>query len=174
MITIRRLVQEKSSESAISHEQLITYLVSIYDTITVPLARASILWLIGHHHATFKYAADALRISLKTYTEQDSFVKSQIITVAALLHIRHSLLENSKQKDFVISAYEYVMKLAKFDLDYDVRDEARLLEFMVSRSLGIPQNCEWLAEILTQSTVSNDYNISKRKFILTSITISNW
>ena len=59
----------------------------------VPMARASILWLIGEYceHVP-KIAPDVLRKMAKTFTNEEDIVKLQIINLAAKLY-----LTNSKQ-----------------------------------------------------------------------------
>lgn len=59
----------------------------------VPMARASILWLIGEYceHVP-KIAPDVLRKMAKSFTAEEDIVKLQIINLAAKLY-----LTNSKQ-----------------------------------------------------------------------------
>lgn len=59
----------------------------------VPMARASILWLIGEYceHVP-KIAPDVLRKMAKSFTNEEDIVKLQIINLAAKLY-----LTNSKQ-----------------------------------------------------------------------------
>lgn len=66
----------------------------------VPMARASILWLIGEYceHVP-KIAPDVLRKMAKTFTNEEDIVKLQIINLAAKLY-----LTNSKQ----VSGWAYL------------------------------------------------------------------
>lgn len=59
----------------------------------VPMARASILWLIGEYceHVP-KIAPDVLRKMAKSFTNEEDIVKLQVINLAAKLY-----LTNSKQ-----------------------------------------------------------------------------
>lgn len=61
--------------------------------LQVPMARASILWLIGEYceHVP-KIAPDVLRKMAKSFTNEEDIVKLQIINLAAKLY-----LTNSKQ-----------------------------------------------------------------------------
>lgn len=61
--------------------------------LQVPMARASILWLIGEYceHVP-KIAPDVLRKMAKTFTNEEDIVKLQVINLAAKLY-----LTNSKQ-----------------------------------------------------------------------------
>ncbi|KAI8899528.1 Clathrin/coatomer adaptor, adaptin-like protein [Globomyces pollinis-pini] len=159
IIMIRRILHtENSSQHLMSYDKLIGYLVSIYDTITVPMARASIIWLIGQHLSSFNGAPDALRVSLKTFTTQDVFVKRQILTLAALLVLSSQAnpLKDKRIEDFILKAYGYTLKLAKYDLNYDIRDQARLLEATVTPILGNIDHCKRLCFILSQSPPLNE------------------
>ena len=139
IITIRLLLSATTKLDSIDtkHENLLIYLVSTYDQITVPQARASILWLIGRNIQvpTFKHGPDLLRISLKTFksdnTEQDSIVKLQILVFSTLLKIHISLepqLYIEKCITFVKEANQIIFKLARLDDNFDVRDYGRFLE----------------------------------------------
>jgi AP-3 complex subunit beta len=148
VIAIRRLIQEKSTDG-VSKEQLIAYLVSIYESITVPLARASILWLVSHHKS-LTHAPDCLRIALKTFKSQDSFVKIEIIILATLLYLQNPC------HVFLSKAYPYTMKLASYDIDFDVRDHMRLLDGLVSKCSDNPVYTERLIKNLTQAPLFTD------------------
>lgn len=59
----------------------------------VPVARASILWLIGEYcERVPKIAPDVLRKTAKSFTNEDDLVKLQILNLGAKLY-----LTNSKQ-----------------------------------------------------------------------------
>lgn len=59
----------------------------------VPMARASILWLIGEYCETVpKIAPDVLRKMAKSFTSEEDIVKLQIVNLAAKLY-----LTNAKQ-----------------------------------------------------------------------------
>ena len=53
------------------HKDIIVHLAKLADTITVPMARASILWLIGEYSDRVpKIAPDVLRKMAKTFIEE--------------------------------------------------------------------------------------------------------
>ena len=53
------------------HKDIISHLARLVDTITVPLARASILWLIGEYSDRVpKMAPDVLRKMAKGFIEE--------------------------------------------------------------------------------------------------------
>ncbi|XP_068266051.1 AP-3 complex subunit beta-2 isoform X2 [Nyctibius grandis] len=92
--------------------------------LQVPMARASILWLIGEYceHVP-KIAPDVLRKMAKTFTNEEDIVKLQVINLAAKLY-----LTNSKQSKLLT---QYVLNLAKYDQNYDIRDRARFIRQLI-------------------------------------------
>lgn len=76
---------------AVSAGRVGTHLLPI--RLQVPMARASILWLIGEYceHVP-KIAPDVLRKMAKSFTNEEDIVKLQILNLAAKLY-----LTNSKQ-----------------------------------------------------------------------------
>ena len=156
IVSIRMLLQEnKLKSTSVSHEHLIAYLVSIYAKISAPLAKASILWLIGHH-PRFKYASDALRIAMKTFAKEESIVKKQILTVSLLIYLQNSNSANEKMAQFGKLAMEYCLKLAKFDRDYDVRDHGRIVEGLSILANTRSNYVERMIKILTQNSITAD------------------
>ncbi|KAJ3325988.1 AP-3 complex subunit beta-1 [Boothiomyces sp. JEL0866] len=155
IITIRCLLQSKVdiSDESISTERLIGYLVLKYDSINVPLARASILWLIGKHVATFVHGPDALRISLKSFKLQDSIVKYQIILLSALLALQKIIAPDSfnlKTSNFLQKAREFCFQMGAVDTDYDIRDQVRWLENSLKLVSSDVAKCKRFSDILTQ------------------------
>jgi AP-3 complex subunit beta len=153
VISIRKLIQDSNIES-ISQDALIAYLISIYETITVPLAQASIIWLVRHHQP-FRYSADCLRISLKGVEHQDPMVKRQIILLASQLRISTS--ETDPHYEFVRKAYTYAIKVFRYDSVSDVRDQARLMDGLVDK---VPNG---VGSLLTVQRTHQDPDVLKRK-----------
>ena len=55
------------------HKSIISHLAKLVDTMTVPMARASILWLIGEYSDRIpKIAPDVLRKVVKNFVEEVS------------------------------------------------------------------------------------------------------
>ena len=102
-------------------------MAQLVDTISVPMARASILWLIGEYcDRVPKLAPDVLRKMAKIFIDEQNIVKLQILNLAAKLYIT-----NAKQTRLLT---QYVLNLAKYDLSYDIRDRSRFI-----RALLFPQ-----------------------------------
>ncbi|CAG8552079.1 3865_t:CDS:10 [Racocetra fulgida] len=97
--------------------------------ITVPMARASIFWLVGQYSQNLeKVAPDILRKAAKTFTTEADVVKLQIINLGAKLLSLHST-------DHTLNLlFQYVLNLARYDLNYDIRDRARLLRSLILAS----------------------------------------
>ncbi|KAK0131662.1 AP-3 complex subunit beta-2 [Merluccius polli] len=106
------------------HSDIIKHMAKLTDNIQVPMARASILWLIGEYceHVP-KIAPDVLRKMAKSFTNEEDIVKLQIINLAAKLY-----LTNSKQTKLLT---QYVLNLAKYDQNYDIRDRARFIRQLI-------------------------------------------
>uniref|UniRef100_A0A3Q0KV52 Adapter-related protein complex 3, beta subunit n=1 Tax=Schistosoma mansoni TaxID=6183 RepID=A0A3Q0KV52_SCHMA len=133
VIVLRKLLQMKTTD----HKEIITHIAQLADTMTIPTALASILWLLGEFsHRVPKIAPDILRKMAKSFTQQETIVKFQIINLAAKLCI-----VNPRQ---TLVLTQYIFNLAKYDTNYDIRDKARFL-----RGLLFPQ-------IITNPTLISD------------------
>uniref|UniRef100_A0A673JFX6 AP-3 complex subunit beta n=1 Tax=Sinocyclocheilus rhinocerous TaxID=307959 RepID=A0A673JFX6_9TELE len=120
VVVIKKLLQMQPEQ----HSDIIKHMAKLIDNIQVPMARASILWLIGEYceHVP-KIAPDVLRKMAKSFTNEEDIVKLQIINLAAKLY-----LTNSKQTKLLT---QYVLNLAKYDQNYDIRDRARFIRQLI-------------------------------------------
>ncbi|XP_078473545.1 AP-3 complex subunit beta-2 [Lampetra fluviatilis] len=120
VVVIKKLLQLQPSK----HTEIIKHMAKLLDTITVPMARASILWLIGEYceHVP-KIAPDVLRKVAKSFIGEEDIVKLQVLNLAAKLY-----LTNSKQTKLLT---QYVLNLAKYDQNYDIRDRARFIRQLI-------------------------------------------
>ncbi|XP_022105220.1 AP-3 complex subunit beta-2-like isoform X2 [Acanthaster planci] len=120
VVVIKKLLQMNPTE----HKEIIRHMAKLADAITVPMARASILWLIGEYSDRVpKIAPDVLRKMAKDFTNEEDIVKLQIMNLGAKLY-----LTNSKQTKLL---FQYVLNLAKYDQNYDIRDRARFLRQLI-------------------------------------------
>ncbi|XP_006812091.1 AP-3 complex subunit beta-2-like [Saccoglossus kowalevskii] len=116
VVVMKKLLQMNPTE----HKEIIRHLARLTESISVPMARASILWLIGEYSDRVpKIAPDVLRKMAKTFITEEDIVKLQILNLGAKLY-----LTNSKQTKLLC---QYVLNLAKYDQNYDIRDRARFL-----------------------------------------------
>uniref|UniRef100_A0A0B7B0H2 AP-3 complex subunit beta n=1 Tax=Arion vulgaris TaxID=1028688 RepID=A0A0B7B0H2_9EUPU len=122
VVVIKKLLQMRPSE----HKDIITYMAKMVDKITVPMARASILWLIGEYSERVpKIAPDVLRKMAKNFVNEEDIVKLQVLNLSVKLCIT-----NHKQTNLLC---QYVLNLAKYDQNYDIRDRSRFLrQFVVT------------------------------------------
>lgn len=118
VVVIKKLLQSQDTQQ---HKQrIITQMSKLLDFITVPAARASILWLIGEYNEHVpKIAPDVLRKMAKSFCDEDTSVKLQVLNLAVKL-----MLNNPEQTSLLT---QHVFNLARYDSNYDVRDRARFL-----------------------------------------------
>lgn len=103
---------------------IIKKMAKMTDKITVASARASIIWLIGEYSDRVpKLAPDVLRKMAKTFCDEENTVKLQVLNLAAKLFVT-----NHKQVSLLT---QYVLNLAKYDQNYDIRDRARFLRALL-------------------------------------------
>uniref|UniRef100_A0A663DU02 AP-3 complex subunit beta n=1 Tax=Aquila chrysaetos chrysaetos TaxID=223781 RepID=A0A663DU02_AQUCH len=119
VVVIKKLLQMQPAQ----HSEIIKHMAKLTDNIQVPMARASILWLIGEYceHVP-KIAPDVLRKMAKSFTNEEDIVKLQVINLAAKLYpdqLQSKLLT------------QYVLNLAKYDQNYDIRDRARFIRQLI-------------------------------------------
>jgi vesicle coat complex subunit len=128
VLVLTRLLQVPSLENTKS----VTALVKLLDTVQVPMARTNILWLVGQYAEILpKVGPDVLRQAVKNFIHEVNTTKLQTLTLSAklvCLNPTHTTLNALNQ---------YVLNLARYDTDYDVRDRARFL-----RALTIPNQDE--------------------------------
>ncbi|KAI0788032.1 adaptin N terminal region-domain-containing protein [Fomes fomentarius] len=117
--------------------EIIARLARRLDEIRHPKARACVLWLVGQYAAAnpeqangvihvgpegiAPWAPDVLRKTAKSFAQESSEVKLQIVTLAA------KLLVLSPSDRTIGLLNRYVFSLARYDLNYDVRDRGRML-----------------------------------------------
>ncbi|XP_019373794.1 PREDICTED: AP-3 complex subunit beta-1 [Gavialis gangeticus] len=120
VVVIKKLLQTQPAH----HSEIIKHMAKLLDGITVPVARASILWLIGEYcERVPRIAPDVLRKMAKSFTNEDDLVKLQILNVGAKLY-----LTNSKQTKLLT---QYVLNLGKYDQSYDIRDRTRFIRQLI-------------------------------------------
>ncbi|KAJ7494593.1 adaptin N terminal region-domain-containing protein, partial [Mycena galericulata] len=121
---------------------IISHLARRIDDIRHAQARACVLWLVGQYSASnepsagpegvVEWAPDVLRKSAKGFSAEPPMVKLQIITLAAKLLV---LCPTDRTLSLISG---YVFSLARYDLNYDVRDRARMMMSLLS-GLGLSE-----------------------------------
>lgn len=123
VVVIKRLLQTRWSEPG----EIVAHMAKLLDNITVPQARAAILWLLGEHsHNVTHIAPDVLRRLAKSFCTEHDIVKLQVLNLAIKLYIT-----NPAQTALLC---QYVFNMARFDQNYDIRDRARLLKYFTQTS----------------------------------------
>ncbi|TBU27074.1 adaptin N terminal region-domain-containing protein [Dichomitus squalens] len=130
--------------STFSPLEIISRLARRLDEIRHPKARACVIWLVGQYAASSAvpdnsnglthagpegiapWAPDVLRKTAKSFTQEAPAVKLQIITLAA------KLLVLSPADRTIGLLNRYVFSLARYDLNYDVRDRGRMLSALLA------------------------------------------
>ncbi|XP_011176277.1 AP-3 complex subunit beta-1 [Solenopsis invicta] len=125
VVVIKKLLQTQPNE----HKDIIAHMAKLMDFITVPQARASILWLLGEYSDRVpKIAPDVLRKMAKNFVNEQDIVKLQTLNLAVKLCLNNP----SQTKPFC----QYVFQLAKYDQNYDIRDRARFLRHFIFEEDG--------------------------------------
>nr|XP_044989374.1 AP-3 complex subunit beta-1 isoform X2 [Jaculus jaculus] len=120
VVVIKKLLQMQPAQ----HGEIIKHMAKLLDSIAVPVARASILWLIGENcERVPRIAPDVLRKMAKSFTSEDDLVKLQILNLGAKLY-----LTNSKQTKLLT---QYILNLGKYDQNYDIRDRTRFIRQLI-------------------------------------------
>uniref|UniRef100_A0A3Q4FZM8 Adaptor related protein complex 3 subunit beta 1 n=1 Tax=Neolamprologus brichardi TaxID=32507 RepID=A0A3Q4FZM8_NEOBR len=120
IVVIKKLLQTQPTQ----HGDIIKHMAKLFDSVTVPMARASILWLMGEYcEKVPKIAPDVLRKMAKTFTAEEDIVKLQTVNLAAKLY-----LTNSKQTKLLT---QYILNLGKYDQNYDIRDRTRFIRQLI-------------------------------------------
>jgi AP-3 complex subunit beta len=120
VVVIKKLLQLNPE----AHKEIIVMMSKMANKVTVPMAKASVLWIIGEYSSHVpKIAPDVLRQMAQTFPQEEAIVKLQVLNLAAKLYI-----VNTKQTKLLVS---YVLNLAKYDMNYDLRDRARLIRAII-------------------------------------------
>ncbi|RLN70532.1 hypothetical protein BBJ29_006750 [Phytophthora kernoviae] len=130
VVVIRQLLQQKKAIKK-DRLQVVRSLAAMMVTgrVTSPSARASIVWMLGEFNDDGKgttCAAESLRLLVKEFSDESTEVRLQILNLAVKLGLREP------QKRTIQLLLQYVIELCKFDVDYDVRDRARLVRAALS------------------------------------------
>jgi len=142
IVVIKRLLQMNANKDASADEkeqeqadrrdvsiikQLARMLID--NNVTIPQARAAIIWLVGEYNDKIRERApDVLRCLAKSFLDESDIVKLQILTLGAKLVLAS---EPEPPQPRVLEILRYVLQLAKYDVNYDIRDRARLIRLLI-------------------------------------------
>lgn len=111
------------------------------NTVLEPEARASIIWIIGEFtkQCHNKISPDVLRILLKNFSNEAEQVRYQILLLGAKLYsvCLDEYLEIHKDigdfnQQVIPKMFLYGLRLSQADQSYDIRDTARMLNFLLN------------------------------------------
>ena len=129
-----------TSQSPLS---IIAHLARKIDDIKHARARACVVWLVGQYGGSdekgpglagiTEWAPDVLRKMAKGFGQEEPLVKLQVVTLAAKLFVLNSV-------DARLGMLcRYVFSLARYDLNYDVRDRGRMMSGLLA-GIGLQMN----------------------------------
>ena len=139
-VVVTRTILQQHPE----HCGQIRTMVNLLDTTKMGSARASIIWMTSEfiEHVP-DLAPDALRKLCLSFENETADVKMQIVNLAVRLklvlrqdHPVGMMLSNIEETAAIVDKLlKYVLELASFDRNYDLRDRVRLLQAVLNNSL---------------------------------------
>lgn len=132
VMSIKTIIKQNPAR----HEKVIVQLVGMLDGIKVPAARATIIWLLGEYSSIGQIILGILPTVLKylagCFTSEHLETKLQILNTTAkvVLCVQGEHLSTFKR------LLAYILELAKCDLNYDIRDRARIISNLLSCHLA--------------------------------------
>jgi AP-3 complex subunit beta len=136
VVVLRQLVVQSADKTQTT--QIVQKLSQrvLKGTVTSANAKASIIWLVGENirtHANIaKMAPDFFRLFVKSFKTEQSTVKSHVISLG--LKIWLNLEGEGPLADRFKAIFFHLLELVKYDRDYDIRDQGRLVETALDRS----------------------------------------
>ena len=160
-------LSEKELNRLQKHLNLILIKISkIFERIQSTKGKANIIWLIGEYCQEIpKIAPDFLRKLSITFGNESSEVKLQILRFSAKLLLR-------KPENTIALIFQYICNIAKYDVNYDVRDQARLFRslFLSSETLNLKKHSHLLI-LLSKPTPSDPISFGFQLFKLFKLII---
>eukprot|EP00268_Persea_americana_P062344 TRINITY_DN7988_c0_g2_i1.p1 TRINITY_DN7988_c0_g2~~TRINITY_DN7988_c0_g2_i1.p1 ORF type:complete len:644 (+),score=120.06 TRINITY_DN7988_c0_g2_i1:1696-3627(+) len=145
------------------HEKVIVQLARILDAIKVPAARAAIIWIVGEYSSMGqiipRIVPTVLQYLARCFISEEQDTKHQILNATAkvVLCARGEHLLTFKR------LLTYVLELAKCDLNYDVRDRARVISRLLSFHLA--SECQGEANSHIQKNPDVQHELAEKLFI---------
>ncbi|RNF06598.1 putative adaptin [Trypanosoma rangeli] len=135
-ISVLRLLAVQGSDTARTCQLVYSLLNQVLnEKIMVASAKASILWLVGENiqrHTVIATAApECFRVFVKRFAQESLEVKKQVLTLGCKIWL--FLDGSSSMADRFRKLFFYVLEVAHFDEDYEVRDYCRLIRCTVDR-----------------------------------------
>jgi len=152
VVVIRQLLRCDPS----GNKDAIQRLVVMLQNIEAPAARSCIVWMVGEFAEHIEHLApDALRVLAKRFSEEHVNVKMQILNMSLKL-FSSSVRSRSSSSDVITKLFRHVVELAKYDMDFDLRDRARLISGLLLES-SEKQDMDILTAVVNKSS---DFNMN--------------
>jgi len=130
VVMVKKLMQSGSEDL----EPIVNRLSKLLDAMTIPDARASIIWAIGEYCQFIpNRAPEIFRKLVLGFPDESVQIKLQIMNLGVKLMIVQP--QNIKLQQ----VYLYLCNLAKFDTDYDIRDRNRVLRAAFTNNNTLPK-----------------------------------
>ncbi|XP_058109641.1 AP3-complex subunit beta-A isoform X2 [Magnolia sinica] len=145
-----------------SYEKVIIQLARSLDAIKVPAARAMIVWIVGEYGFVGQNICKILPTILKylawCFTKEDMEAKHQILNTATKV----VLCAQGEDLYTFKRVLNYVLELAKYDVNYDIRDRARVINKLLSCHLASQCKEEGTPDLLENAGLQQE--IAERIF----------
>ncbi|KAK2951153.1 Adaptor protein complex 3 (AP-3), beta subunit [Blattamonas nauphoetae] len=163
-------------ERAESIRNVLLSLISLLPSIRVPLARSSIVWMIGTYcHLVPHHSPDVLRRLVSTFKEEDTETKLQILTLAAKIYLHtldlteygkpdHKRVFSENVCDVLSQLFSHVHNLARFDRNTEVREKARFYRPLLTSPSALFTQC--LLNDKPVPTSHNETDIALTTFVV--------
>ncbi|WOH12388.1 hypothetical protein DCAR_0831891 [Daucus carota subsp. sativus] len=117
------------------HEKVIVHLVRTLDSIKVPTARAMVIRMMGEYNSS-GHILPKMLTSVLTYLAC-CFTKEALETKLQILYAAVKVVLCARGDDLCASKklLSYVLELAKCDINYDIRDRARVIRKLLTQYL---------------------------------------
>lgn len=103
---------------------MIVHCARIVETLEYPQAKASAIWIIGKYYQFIPtLAIETFRRLILNFTKEVSLVKHQILNSIIKIYT-----EWTGDKEFLDKLIEHLLQLCLYDLSYDIRDKARVIQ----------------------------------------------
>ncbi|BBN13883.1 AP-3 complex subunit beta [Marchantia polymorpha subsp. ruderalis] len=127
VLALRIIVQQRPLEN----EEVLARLIRGLDKLNVQRARAIVIWMIGEFSETGTLVPKMIPVVLQylagTFTKESDETKLQIMNCAAKVVLRSQASSDSASQ-VALLVFDTVLRLASQDLNYDIRDRARMLQ----------------------------------------------
>lgn len=133
-ILVQAIMSIKSiiKHSPAKHEKVIARLARNLDVVKEPAARALIVWIVGEYCSIGQIIPNMIPTVLKFLAW--SFATEMLETKHQILNAAVKVVLGAQNEDKLMfeKILSYILQLAKYDIDYDIRDRARMAEKLIS------------------------------------------